>query len=59
MMRDRINQDYRETGEPPFGFPNTLPWTGHLNAHGHELVAQALFEFFARELGAGDSVARQ
>ncbi len=51
MMRDRINQDFAETDEPPYGFYNTLPWTGHLNAHGHSLVAQALYEFFDRELG--------
>ena len=50
MMRDRINQDFAATGEPPYGFYNTLPWTGHLNAHGHALVAEALYEFFDREL---------
>src|SRR5215213_5185913 len=53
LMRDRINQDFAETSEPPYGFHNTLPWTGHLNAHGHALVARALYEFFDRELAKG------
>jgi hypothetical protein len=51
MMRDRITRDFAATNEPPYGFYNTLPWTGHLNAHGHALVARALYEFFDRELG--------
>jgi hypothetical protein len=52
VMRDRIIKDYAETNQPPFGFYNTLPWVGHPNAHGHKLVAEALYEFFTRELGA-------
>jgi hypothetical protein len=50
MMRDRILKDYAVTNQPPFGFYNTLPWVGHPNAHGHKLVAEALLEFFIKEL---------
>lgn len=55
MMRDRINRDFAATAQPPYGFYNTLPWTGHLNEHGHALVAQALYEFFDGELGKGSN----
>ena len=49
-MREHLADDYRKTGQPPFGFMNTLPWTGHVNAHGHGLIAQALSDFFADKL---------
>lgn len=51
-MRDRINADFARTGIPPFGFSNTLPWYGHTNAHGHELIAEALRDFFAPKIAA-------
>jgi hypothetical protein len=43
-MRPAIEEDFARTQEPPFGFPTTLPWVGHFNAHGHELIARTLFE---------------
>ena len=51
-MRERVAKDYQKTHQPPFGFMNTLPWTGHINAHGHELMAGALADFFADKLCA-------
>jgi lysophospholipase L1-like esterase len=54
-MRDRIIKDYSETRQPPYGFYNTLPWMGHPNAHGHKLVAQALYEFFMDKLEQTDT----
>ena len=35
-------QDFRQSGQVAFGFMNSHLGTGHLNAHGHALVAQAL-----------------
>lgn len=49
-MRGEIERDAAAGGMPPFGFANTLPWEGHPNAHGHDLVARAL----ARMLTAPD-----
>lgn len=49
-MRERIKRDYARSGKPPLGFSNTAPWQGHPNAHGHELIAAALAEFFAPKL---------
>jgi lysophospholipase L1-like esterase len=54
-MRGILNEDYMRTKEPPFGFYNTLPWLGHPNAHGHELVARALYEFLIQELNKSNS----
>jgi len=48
LMRQPILADYARTGWPPFGFANTLPWSGHPNAHGHDLIAQELVKFFSR-----------
>lgn len=50
LMRERVAGDYQKTHQPPFGFMNTLPWTGHINAHGHDLMAHALRDFFADKL---------
>ncbi len=52
LMRARVAEDYQKTHQPPFGFMNTLPWTGHINAHGHDLMAHALRDFFANKLCA-------
>ena len=51
-MRQRVAADYQKSGKPPYGFMNTLPWTGHVNSHGHDLIAQALRDFFADKLCA-------
>jgi hypothetical protein len=51
-MRERIAEDYQKTGKPPFGFMNTLPWTGHINAHGHDVIAHALRDYFRDKLCA-------
>lgn len=52
LMRERVAADYARTHQPPFGFMNTLPWTGHINSHGHDLMAHALSDFFADKLCA-------
>jgi len=49
-MRERVVQDYARTGKPPLGFSNTAPWVGHPNAHGHDLIAHALRDFFVPRL---------
>ena len=41
-MRSIIEADFRRTHLPPFGFSNTLPWLGHPNEHGHELIARGI-----------------
>ncbi len=45
-MRDVIEQDARVSDQPPFGFFNTIPWAGHPNKFGHQLIAKALADFF-------------
>lgn len=57
QMRERMTTDYAKTGQPPFGFGNTLPWTGHLNAHGHDVIAHAIADFFADKLCAAPATA--
>lgn len=49
-MRERIERDFAAHQIPPYGFANTLPWSGHINTRGHMLVAEALQEFFATRL---------
>ncbi|HWB00687.1 MAG TPA: SGNH/GDSL hydrolase family protein [Pirellulales bacterium] len=51
-MRECLIDDYQRSGKPSFGFANTMPWTGHPNARGHEQVARALANFFATRLKA-------
>jgi lysophospholipase L1-like esterase len=41
-MRPLIEADFARTHLPPFGFSNTLPWLGHPNEHGHELIARGI-----------------
>jgi hypothetical protein len=43
-MRPVIASDFARTQVPPYGFPNSLPWQGHFNKHGHELAARAVSE---------------
>src|SRR5262249_49028685 len=49
-MRERIERDVQASGVPAIGFWNTLPWTGHANAHGHDLIARALAELLKNRL---------
>lgn len=30
----------------PYGFPNTVPGSGHLNSNGHALIAEVLIQYF-------------
>ncbi len=39
---------FERTGQPPNGFWNTRPGTGHLNALGHRVVAEVIAEHLAR-----------
>jgi hypothetical protein len=39
---------YDATGEFPRGFANSRPGDGHLNAAGHRLIAEALFEYLEK-----------
>ncbi|MBS3821163.1 MAG: hypothetical protein KGY81_05315 [Phycisphaerae bacterium] len=48
-MRERFNDFYRRTGRFPRGFANTPPGTGHLNADGHALVANAVADWLLGE----------
>lgn len=43
-MTDEFIDYYHNTCKLPHGFSNTMPGVGHLNADGHRLVAQALYE---------------
>ena len=36
---------YRNTGHLPRGFPNSFPGEGHMNADGHRLVAETIFNY--------------
>jgi len=54
-MRGWIDQDFAVTRVPPFGFANTLPWSGHPNQHGNQLIADALFDYFTQLPGVGES----
>ena len=49
-MRPVIENDFARLGRPPFGFANTLPWAGHPNEHGHDLIARELDTFFRKTL---------
>jgi len=49
-MRRPFLEDYARTGQPPYGFANSLPWRGHPNRRAHHLIAQQLEQFFARRL---------
>lgn len=40
--RDALAADFRASGQPGFGFPNTMPTSGHLNVRGHAVVAAQL-----------------
>jgi hypothetical protein len=49
-VRPVLEADYKRSHVPSFGFYNTLPWLGHLNARGHDLVASALREYLKNDL---------
>lgn len=36
---------YQKTQQHPYGFSNTTPGSGHLNEVGHQLIAQALYDY--------------
>ena len=42
-LTERFNDFFLKTKKFPRGFANTFPGRGHLNAHGHRLVAEAIF----------------
>lgn len=44
-MTPHFLRRYRESGRFPYGFPNGLPTSGHLNANGHRWVAEAICDF--------------
>lgn len=43
---------HARTGTFPRGFANGLPWSGHLNANGHRLVAHAVINRLAHDIHA-------
>lgn len=51
-MRPLLEADFARTRQPSFGFANTLPWSGHPNAHGHELIAQAVANWMKQHAAA-------
>ena len=42
-MTDAFNQNYRDRYIVPTGFPNTAIGYGHLNKHGHRIIAEELY----------------
>jgi hypothetical protein len=42
VLNDALIARYKATGQPPFGFANSVPGNGHLNVAGHELLAEAI-----------------
>ena len=42
-LTERFNDFFLKTNKFPRGFANTFPGRGHLNAHGHRIVAEAIF----------------
>lgn len=49
-VRDAFMDYYAENMQPLYGFNNTTPGTGHLNEKGHELVANALYDYLKRSM---------
>lgn len=49
-LTERFNNFFLQTKKFPRGFANSFPGRGHLNAHGHRLVAEAIF---SNELSSG------
>ena len=47
-MRQDFRNHYAKEDTYLKGFSNTLPGEGHLNAHGHRLVARRLINFFSQ-----------
>ncbi len=43
-LEDVLLRDFEETGQVAFGFTNSHLGTGHLNAHGHAVVARAIMQ---------------
>lgn len=52
-MRKRYQTYFRETGQPCHGFPNTSPGKGHINAIGHQLLADEVSHELERRYSAG------
>ncbi|MUM77824.1 hypothetical protein GKC30_09275 [Pseudodesulfovibrio sp. F-1] len=48
-MTPRFNAHYEQTGRFPRGFFNSPPGTGHLNAEGQRMIAEALLEYFREQ----------
>jgi len=44
QMDDEFVQDFKQTRHVAFGFMNSHLGTGHLNAHGHQLVANVILQ---------------
>ena len=42
-LTQKFNDFFLKTMKFPRGFPNTFPGRGHFNAHGHRIVAEAIF----------------
>ena len=49
--RDQLLTVYREQALLPTGFSNTAPGTGHINALGHRLIAEALYAAITAQEG--------
>lgn len=45
-ITDRYVEHYEECHELPYGFANTTPGDGHMNAIGHRIVADAIINYF-------------
>ena len=43
-MEDAFQEAYEKAHVVPYGFNNTSPGEGHLNRHGHKLIAEGLYD---------------
>lgn len=43
-MQQHFATLYEKEHRFPRGFADTVPWKGHLNSHGHRLIAKAIFQ---------------
>lgn len=51
-MGDRFLDEYNENHIMPYGFSNSSAGEGHLNAHGHRMMAQELYKVISEMQGA-------
>lgn len=48
-LADRFGEEYETRHVVAYGFPNTSVGAGHLNAHGHRMIAEELYKLITEE----------